>query len=161
MITRSDGLTFLTEFEIIRGATPAETPATAAVAPVYSYHKTIDVTLGDATVRVDVRNDDGVYTMTSHDTALEFRSPVKGVSDNSVISIDSDDQDPFISMIAARASGDISIFASTDAKSLGLEAGSFRFRTDRHWPKSAFLQCRGSGREFGRSGIARSGVVHG
>ena len=60
LITRSDGLTLLTEFEIIRGATPAETPATAAVAPAEFYHKTIDVTLGDATVRVDVRNDDGV-----------------------------------------------------------------------------------------------------
>ena len=42
-----------------------------------------------------------------------------------MISIDSADHDPFVSMIAARASGDISIVASTDAKSVGLEAGSF------------------------------------
>ena len=48
-------------------------------------------------MRVDVRNDDGVYTLTSHNTALKFRSPV-GVSDNSVISIDSADHDPFVSM---------------------------------------------------------------
>ena len=125
VITRSDGKSFLTEFAIIPGSPPAQTAATAAVAPVYSYHKSMDVMLGNATVRVDVRNDDGVYTLTSHNTALKFRSPVKGVSDNSVISIDSADHDPFVSMIAARASGDISIVASTDAKSVGLEAGSF------------------------------------